>query len=91
VGKAIVSTPYLYAKELLAHGRGLFADFRDAESLASQTIALLDDPWLRRATERRAYRFGRQMTWPHVASEYGRLFNEFVPHEAALPALVGTA
>jgi glycosyltransferase involved in cell wall biosynthesis len=91
VGKAIVSTPYLYAKELLAHGRGLFADFRDAESLASQTIALLDDPWLRRATERRAYRFGRKMTWPHVASEYGRLFNEFVPHEAALPALVGSA
>jgi glycosyltransferase involved in cell wall biosynthesis len=90
-GKAIVSTPYLYAKELLAHGRGLLADFRDAESLASQTIALLDDPWLRRATERRAYRFGRQMTWPHVASEYGRLFSELAPHHAPLPALVGTA
>jgi hypothetical protein len=37
---------------------------------------LLDDPSLRRATERRAYRFGRQMTWPHVADAYGRLFSE---------------
>lgn len=40
---------------------------------------LLDDPALRRATERRAYRFSRQMTWPHVAREYGRLFIELVP------------
>jgi len=90
-GKAIVSTPYLYAKELLAHGRGLLADFRDAEGMAAQTVALLDDPWLRRATERRAYRFGRQMTWPHVAAEYGRLFAELVAHEAPAPALVVTA
>jgi len=34
---------------------------------------------LRRATERRAYRFGRQMTWPHVAAEYGRLFSDLCP------------
>jgi len=81
-GKAIVSTPYLYAKELLAQGRGLFADFRDAASLARQVTLLLDDPWLRRATERRAYRYGRNMTWPHVAGEYGRLFGELDPQVA---------
>jgi hypothetical protein len=40
---------------------------------------LLDDPALRRATERRAYRFGRQMTWPNVAMQYGRLFSELCP------------
>ena len=78
-GKAIVSTPYLYAQELLAHNRGFLCDFRDAASIASRLNMLLDDPALRRATERRAYRFGRQMTWPHVATEYGALFSELCP------------
>ncbi|HTX55742.1 MAG TPA: glycosyltransferase family 4 protein [Candidatus Acidoferrales bacterium] len=78
-GKAIVSTPYLYAQEVLAYGRGLFCEFRDADSIAEGVNALLDDSSLRRATERRAYRFGRQMTWPHVAREYGRLFVELRP------------
>jgi hypothetical protein len=53
-------------------------DFRDAQSIARQVIALLDDSSLRRATERRAYRFGRRMTWPHVADEYGALFARLV-------------
>ena len=78
-GKAIVSTPYLYAQELLAHNRGFLCDFRDAGSIAHDLNMLLDDPALRRATERRAYRFGRQMTWPHVAAAYGALFSELCP------------
>jgi glycosyltransferase involved in cell wall biosynthesis len=78
-GKAIVSTPYLYAQELLAHNRGFLCDFRDASSIANRLNMLLDDPALRRATERRAYRFGRQMTWPNVAMQYGRLFSELCP------------
>ncbi len=78
-GKAIVSTPYLYAQELLAHNRGFLCNFRDASSIASRLNMLLDDPALRRATERRAYRFGRQMTWPNVAMQYGRLFSELCP------------
>jgi len=78
-GKAIVSTPYLYAQELLAHNRGFLCEFRDADSIARRLNMLLDDPALRRATERRAYRFGRQMTWPHVASQYGALFAELCP------------
>lgn len=78
-GKAVVSTPYLYAKELLAHHRGFLCEFRDNVSIATLVNALLDDPMLRRATERRAYRFGRQMTWPHVATDYGNLFEELAP------------
>jgi len=78
-GKAVVSTPYLYAEELLAHGRGFLVDFRDADSISETITTLLDDPDLRRSTERRAYRFGRQMTWPHVANEYGRLFAALAP------------
>ncbi len=78
-GKAIISTPYLYAEELLANHRGFLCKFRDSETIAQLLIALFDDPSLRRATERRAYRFGRQMTWPHVAADYGRLFCELAP------------
>jgi polysaccharide biosynthesis protein PslF len=78
-GKAIVSTPYLYAQELLAHNRGFLCDFRDAASIAENVGMLLDDAALRRSTERRAYRFGRQMTWPHVAAAYGDLFLELCP------------
>jgi glycosyltransferase involved in cell wall biosynthesis len=95
-GKAVVSTPYLYAEELLAHGRGFLVNFRDSSSIAETITSLLDDPDLRRSTERRAYRFGRQMTWPHVADDYGRLFAELAPRrdrsrrahatEFALPA-----
>ncbi len=80
-GKAIVSTPYLYAQELLAHNRGFLCEFRDAASIAKNVNMLLDDPALRRSTERRAYRFGRQMTWPHVANAYGELFLELCPPE----------
>jgi glycosyltransferase involved in cell wall biosynthesis len=83
-GKAIVSTPYLYAEEVLANHRGFLCNFRDSVSIAQTVTALLDDPALRRATERRAYRFGRQMTWPHVAAEYGKLFGEPAPQELEL-------
>lgn len=83
-GKAIVSTPYLYAQEVLANHRGFLCEFRDAKSISQIVNALLDDPALRRATERRAYRYGRQMTWPHVAAEYGKLFAELAPQELEL-------
>jgi polysaccharide biosynthesis protein PslF len=79
LGKAIVSTPYLYAEELLAHGRGFLVQFRDALSIATTMNALFEDRDLRASTERRAYRFGRQMTWPHVAQEYGGLFTALLP------------
>jgi glycosyltransferase involved in cell wall biosynthesis len=89
LGKAIVSTPYLYAEELLAHGRGFLVQFRDAVSIAKTVNSLFDDRDLRASTERRAYRFGRQMTWPHVAQEYGSLFASLLPKR--LPALATSA
>ncbi|PZR58976.1 MAG: glycosyl transferase family 1 [Candidatus Meridianibacter frigidus] len=90
-GKAIVSTSYLYAQEVLARNRGFLCEFRNAESIAQNLRALLDDSGLRRSTERRAYRFGRQMTWPHVADAYGRLFDELVPPVRAGLQLVSRA
>jgi len=89
-GKAIASTPYLYAKELLAHGRGFLVPFRDASAIATTLAMLLDDPDLRESTARRAYRYGRAMTWPNVARSYGAVFTELLPasrrEELATPA-----
>lgn len=79
LGKAVVSTPYLYAKELLEHGRGFLIPFRDASAIATTLVALLDDPALRESTQRRAYKYGRRMTWPNVAHDYGALFTELLP------------
>jgi glycosyltransferase involved in cell wall biosynthesis len=81
-GKAVVSTPYLYAKELLAQSRGFLCAFRDANSIVERVMPLLEDSSLRHAVERRAYRFGRLMTWPHVAREYGELFARMIPCDA---------
>ncbi len=78
-GKAVVSTPYLYAQELLANGRGFMVPFRDPSAIATTLVALLDDPELRETTQRRAYKFGRRMTWPNVAHGYGGLFTELLP------------
>jgi glycosyltransferase involved in cell wall biosynthesis len=83
-GKAVISTPYLYAQELLAHGRGFLVPFRDASAIATTLQALLDDPALRESTQRRAYRFGRQMTWPNVAQAYGAYFEALLPRRATL-------
>lgn len=89
-GKAVVSTPYLYAQELLAHGRGCLVEFRDAAGIGSTVCTLLDDPGLRASIERRAYRFGRQMIWPNVADALGQLFTRLTSDERreviALPA-----
>jgi glycosyltransferase involved in cell wall biosynthesis len=79
LGKAVVSTPYLYAKELLDFGRGFLVPFRDPSAIATTLVALLDDPALRDSTERRAYKYGRRMTWPNVAHSYGTLFTELLP------------
>ena len=78
-GKAVVSTPYLYAKELLAHGRGFTVPFRDASAIATTLVALLDDPALRESTQWRAYKYGRRMTWRNVAHDYGTLFTGLLP------------
>lgn len=78
-GKAVISTPYLYANELLAHGRGFLVPSRDASAIATTLAALLDDEGLRESTQRRAYKFGRRMTWPHVSAAYGELFTELLP------------
>lgn len=75
-GKAIVSTPYLYAVEVLADGRGILTAFDDPNSLADAITALLDDDRNREKLERAAYEYGKRMGWPEVANSYVKLFAE---------------
>jgi hypothetical protein len=69
-GKAVVSTPYWYAEELLADERGVLVPFRDPQALAEGVIDLLDNESKRHAMRKRAYLFGRDMIWQQVAHRY---------------------
>ncbi len=75
-GKAIVSTPYWYAAEMLAEGRGRLVPVGDAEALASQVLDLLDNPVERHAMRKRAYLFTREAVWGQVARRYLEVFAE---------------
>jgi hypothetical protein len=75
-GKAVISTPYWYAEELLAEGRGLLVPFGDAPALADQVLYLLDNETERHAMRKRAYLFGRDMLWPEVARRYMESFEK---------------
>ncbi len=75
-GKAVVSTPYLHAKEALGEGRGVFCRFKDSESIAEKVTEIMDDKTLRTSLERKSYLYSRKFTWPHVAKKYLTLFDE---------------
>jgi len=69
-GKAIISTPYWHAIELLDDRRGAIVPFQDPEAIALKTIELLDTPAIRHAMRKRAYKYSRDMVWPSVAQGY---------------------
>ncbi len=73
-GKAVISTPYWYAEEMLADERGALVPFSDPQALADQVIDLLGNESKRHAMRKRAYLFGRDMIWPQVAHRYMKTF-----------------
>ena len=78
VGRAVVSTPYLHAKEVLSHGRGLFCEFKNPDSIANEVTKLLENDKLRREMEKKAYRYSRNFTWPKVAQKYADIFKQAI-------------
>ncbi|MGC8594805.1 MAG: glycosyltransferase [Candidatus Kryptoniota bacterium] len=69
-GKAIISTPYWYAQELLGEERGVLVPFRDPDSIADALLDLFSNEAKRHAIRKKAYNYGREMTWPSVAKKY---------------------
>jgi glycosyltransferase involved in cell wall biosynthesis len=84
-GRAVVSTPYWAAQELLADGRGKIVDFRDPPQMARAITEILANPALAMSMRVKAYKYGRSVTWPRVGHAYWQLFHEVL--EAA-PAVV---
>jgi glycosyltransferase involved in cell wall biosynthesis len=69
-GKAVVSTPYWHAKELLADGRGVIVPFEDPGAIADAAIRLLDNDAERHAMRKRAYLHSRETIWSKTARKY---------------------
>ncbi|MFH1615072.1 MAG: glycosyltransferase [Planctomycetota bacterium] len=74
-GNAVVSTPYWAAEELLAEGRGMLVRFGDSKHIAEAIIELFDDSSLFYSKRRKAYDFGRAITWPKIGQAYWKLFS----------------
>jgi glycosyltransferase involved in cell wall biosynthesis len=74
-GKAIISTPYWHAIELLDDRRGALVPFQNPDAIAQKTIELLDTPAIRHTMRKRAYLFAREMIWKKVAQGYMESFS----------------
>jgi len=96
LGKAVVSTPYWHAKELLGDGRGILVPFGDAKAISSEIAALLTNDVRRHAMRKRAYASSRSMTWRETAERYLTVFErarEKTPEKilpAAAPVVSGS-
>jgi len=87
-GKAIISTPYWHAAELLSNGRGVLVPFEDPAAIAAEAIKLLDNDAARHALRQRAYLYARTMVWNQVARSYMCSFLRANDHRK-LPASLG--
>ena len=75
-GKAIISTPYWYAVEMLAQGRGKIIPFKNSDAMAEQINALLGNDGERHAMRKKAYTFTREAVWKEVSGKYMAIFRD---------------
>lgn len=73
-GKAVISTPYWYAEELLGNERGILVPFRDSEAISEAVVGLQNNPELRKRIGKNAAEFGKKMLWPEVSRGYKATF-----------------
>ncbi|MFN3330376.1 MAG: glycosyltransferase family 4 protein, partial [Pyrinomonadaceae bacterium] len=90
MGKAVVSTPYFYAEELLADGRGKLVEFGNVKQLSETLIKLIENEATRHRMRKKAYEFGRQMTWQNVGSAYAGLFEKIISEAKRPPRILQT-
>ncbi|MBE3128756.1 MAG: glycosyltransferase, partial [Actinobacteria bacterium] len=86
-GKICISTPYLYAKEVLAEGRGIIVPFRNSQAIADAVIDICGNPQKKLAIEKKTYKFGRLMTWYNVALQHLELFDEVIGKYASIKSI----
>jgi len=84
-GKAVISTPYWYATEMLAEGRGRIVPFNNPDAMAEQIIDLLDNDVNRHAIRKKAYSFCREAIWKEVSRRYIEVFSEVRLNRARHP------
>jgi len=75
-GKAVISTPYWYATEMLAEGRGIIVPFKDPDAIAENINDLLDNDANLNTMRKKAYVFSREATWKEVSRKYLEVFSE---------------
>ena len=80
-GRAVVSTPFLHAKDLINKDRGLLVEFENPDSFKKAILHLLENPNLRKEMEKNSYYYTRHMTWPNVAIRYCDLFKKYMGPE----------
>jgi glycosyltransferase involved in cell wall biosynthesis len=84
-GKAVISTPYWHARELLADGRGTLVPFADSAAIARAATAWLQQPAELERVQLNAWRHGRTMIWPTVARRYLDSFTTACAEKRSLP------
>jgi glycosyltransferase involved in cell wall biosynthesis len=77
-GKVIISTPYLYAQELIGKDRGILVKFADSQSIKDALLRVLENSAYFRQIEKNAQKFGAKLKWTEVGRDYARLFEEII-------------
>ncbi len=87
MGKAVVSTPYWYAEELLSDSRGILVDFSDAKGMANALNDLIGDSLRRNRIRKAAYEYGRTMVWREVGRQYVEMFLQMLSERRDLDVI----